>query len=147
MVPVSAGGITLLGFGAVSLAMEVLALPELGLHAIGAGVSIGLGGLFLPGPWSGAHPGIVLPLAVTAAAVTYDAGHRSWRHTRSDPFANTPDIAGREAVVLQANGSHGRAVVAGALWHIRSATGRLHEGQIVRVTPPRDGWLSVEPTS
>jgi membrane-bound ClpP family serine protease len=67
MVPVSAGGITLLGFGTVSLAMEVLALPELGLHAIGAGASIGLGELFLPGPWSGAHPGIVLPLTVTDA--------------------------------------------------------------------------------
>jgi membrane-bound ClpP family serine protease len=143
--PVSTGGITLLGLGAVSLVMEVLALPGFGLHAAGGGVSLALGGLYLHGPWSGAHPGIVLSLAVFAAAVTYDAGRRSWRHTRSDPFASASDLIGREAVVLHANGPRGQAVVAGELWQIRAVTGRLREGQVIRVTQPEDDWLTVQP--
>jgi membrane-bound ClpP family serine protease len=79
MAPASTGAFLLLWLGAASLAMEVLNLPGIGLHAVGGGISFALAGLFLHGPWSGAPAGIVVPIAVYATCVTYAIGRQSWQ--------------------------------------------------------------------
>jgi membrane-bound serine protease (ClpP class) len=145
--PVSAGGTFLLALAAASLCMEVLTTPGFGLHAAGGAVGLGLGGLSLQEPWSGAHPAIALSVAALVAGATYRAGCRSWRCTRHDPFAASPVLTGRTAVVLHADDHQGLAVVGGQLWTIHARHGRLREGQVVRVTQAMDARLEVVPNT
>jgi hypothetical protein len=60
-IPVTAGGIVLLGLAAASLCFEVRYMPGVGLYAIGGWFALTLSGFFLSGMWSGAHPAVVLP--------------------------------------------------------------------------------------
>src|SRR6266542_5768814 len=70
MVPVTAGGIILLVFAAACLWFEVRYLPGVGLYAMGGWLCLTLGGFFLRGELSGAHPVVVLPTATLTAAGT-----------------------------------------------------------------------------
>lgn len=143
--PAGTGAALLLGFAAASLLLEVLAYPGFGLHAIGGFVSLALAGLLLHGPWSGAHPAVVIPAAAGAAGLVHLAARRSWRRTRADPFAASDVLVGRETVILDAAGSHGLAVVCGQIWQVTTRHGPLRPGQVVRVVRPDAGTLLVDP--
>ena len=143
--PVRAAGVLMLGFAAASLCMEVLALPGFGLHAVGGGFSLVLAGIYLTGAAPGAHPALVVPVAVAVAAITYLAGRRSWRCIRDRPLDPSTRLVGRGSVVLTAAGSTGNGVVSGQLWDLRTKEGDLRAGQTVRVTEATESWLVVEP--
>jgi membrane-bound ClpP family serine protease len=144
-IPVTAGGIILLVLAAASLWFEVCRFPGLGLHAIGGWFALTLGGLFLSGQWSGAHPAVVLPAATVTAVGTYLTGRRSWRRIDDDPFADSPCLIDRHAVVLHTDGVQGQAVVGGQLWTIRSRRGLLRPGQRIWIADVGEEWLIVEP--
>jgi membrane-bound ClpP family serine protease len=144
-VPITLAGLILLVIAAASLWFEVRYLPGVGLHAIGGWLALTLGGLFLHGEWSGAHPAVVLPTATLTAAGTYLAGRRYWQHIDNDPFARSLFLTDRHTVVLHAEGLRGQAVVGGQLWAIRSRGVLLHPGQHVWIVDAQEGWLTVEP--
>jgi membrane-bound ClpP family serine protease len=142
--PLSGGAVFLLTFGAASLLMEVLAAPGLLLHAAGGAVALIMAGLCLHHPWSGAHPLVVVPTTLIAAAGTWLAARRSWRAIRSDPFAPSSELVGRETVVLDADQDVGYAVVAGQLWVIHATSHDLRPGCAVRVTRHSTESLTVQ---
>ncbi len=144
-VPVGAAAVLLLTLAAGLLCMEVLAYPGIGLHALGGGVSLGLAGLFWTGEWSGAHPAVVLPVAVITAVVTYLAGRRSWRSIRNRPLEHSTQLTGRRTVVLSSMGPVGQGVIAGELWELRARRGTLQRGQAVQVVEAHAACLIVEP--
>jgi membrane-bound ClpP family serine protease len=144
--PVSAGAAVLVVLAAASLGMEVLAFPGVGLHATGGGVGLMLAGLYWTGQWSAPRAWLVAPAAVAVAALTYRAGRRSWRRTRSDPFADSAVLIGRDTIVLTADGPTGQGMVASHLRVLHARHGNLHPGQTVRVTGQAADWLVVEPT-
>jgi membrane-bound ClpP family serine protease len=147
--PVHAAGALMLGFAAASLCMEVLSLPGIGLHAVGAGFSLILAGVYLTADTPGAHLGLVVPLSVLTAALTFLAGRRSWRYVRDRPLDESAILVGRGIVVLNSAGSTGHGVVSGQVWNLRTPNGELEleAGQSVRVTQATDGWLVVEPVA
>jgi membrane-bound serine protease (ClpP class) len=142
---VSAAALTLLVLAAAALWFEVRYVPGLGLYAIGGWFALTLGGLLLFGAWSGAHPAVVFPLATLTALGTYLAGRRSWQRIDDDPFADSPLLTGRHAIVLHTDGVQGQALVGGQLWTIRSRRGLLRPGQRVWIADAHRDWLIVEP--
>jgi membrane-bound ClpP family serine protease len=143
---VHAAAVVLLVLAVASLAMEVLAAPGLPLHAVGGGVALAMAGLCLKEPWTGAHPGVVVPTSASVAALTWMAGRRSWRAVRDDPFASSSTLVGRSAVVLTVSTDDpwfGHAVVAGKVCRIRCAA-RLTAGCSIRVESQSATVLTVE---
>jgi membrane-bound ClpP family serine protease len=151
LIPLSPAGGLLLAFAATSLAMEVLSLPGYLLHASGGALALGLAGLCLLEPWSGAHPAVVMPTASAVGAATWWCARISWRATRADPFATSTRLVGRDLVVLHAGRADrdhtGHAVVAGHLWAIRDLTAPLRDGSHARVTGQCGDWLTVHQTN
>jgi membrane protein implicated in regulation of membrane protease activity len=139
------GALLLLFLATASLAMEVYSLPGLMLHAAGGATALAMAGLCLHGPWTGAHPGVAIPAGLVVGLGTWSAARRSWRGSRSDPWALSNRLVGRELVVLHVVDGHlGHAVVAGQLWAIRDPERPLHEGCVVRVTERRSDELLVQ---
>jgi len=139
------GALLLLLMGTACLAMEVYSLPGLMLHAAGGATAVGMAGLCLHGPWSGAHPGVAIPAALVVGLGTWSAARRSWRASRADPWVASARLVGRELVVLGVvGGNRGHAVVAGQLWAIRDPRRTLVEGSLARVTELRGDELLVQ---
>jgi membrane protein implicated in regulation of membrane protease activity len=129
------GALLLLLLAAASLAMEVYSLPGLMLHAAGGATALTMAGMCLYGPGSGAHPGVAVPAGLVVGLGTWSAARCSWRASRTDPWAASARLVGRELVVLQAmDGHRGHAVVAGQLWPIRDPHLPLEEGNVAVVT-------------
>lgn len=145
--PVTAGGVALLALAGAAMVMEVRLYPGIGLHAAGSAVGLILAGILLTERAPGAHPGVVAPIAVLAAGVTYLAGRRSWRFVRDRALEASGTLVGRGIVVLGASGSTGHGVVSGALWPLRTRGEDLRPGQPVRVTEAARTFLVVEPVS
>lgn len=143
-----AAAVLLLSLAATSFVLEVLAAPGLLLHAVGGGVALAMGGACLHEPWVGAHPGLVVPVAVTVTLGTWTAGRRSWRVTREDELATGDRLTGRIATVLDVHRTDphsGYAVVAGQLWRI-DAREPLTPGARVRVVAHQESGLAVTST-
>ncbi len=139
----TAGAVFLLVLAAASLAMEVLSLPGLMLHAVGGAVALAGAGLWLHGPWAGAHPAVAVPAALAVGWGTWWAARRSWRAARVDPWADSSRLVGRELVVLHVQDGLGHAVVAGHVWPVRDPDRPLQAGRWARVTERRGDELTV----
>ena len=125
--------------------MEVRANPGMFLHAAGGGFGLLLAGLCLDHPWSGAHPALVVLVAVLLTAETWKVARDSSRAS-TDPDVLLPQLLGRETTVFDvgARADIGHAVLAGRLWTVRDPCAPLREGQRVRVTEYNGDWLGVE---
>jgi membrane-bound ClpP family serine protease len=144
LLPPSPAAVLLLVLAGTNLAMEVLSLPGLLLHAIGGATTLALAGLCLHHPWSGAHPTVVIPAAGLVGAGTWWTARQSWRATRADPLASSSRLVGRDLVILDADdGVIGHAVVAGHLWAIHDPAAPLREGGEARVTGHSGELLTV----
>jgi membrane-bound serine protease (ClpP class) len=137
------GAILLLVLAAASLAMEVFSLPGFMLHAAGGALALAGAGLWLHGPWSGAHPGVACPAALVVGLGTWVAARRSGRAALTDPLSDSPRLVGRELVILDAQDGLGHAVVAGQLWTVRDPERPLRPGGVARVTGCRGDELIV----
>lgn len=137
------GALLLLLLAAASLAMEVFSLPGFMVHAAGGALALAGAGLWLHGPWSGAHPGVAGPVALVVGVGTWAAARRSWRAERTDPLSDSSRLVGRDVVILHVQGDLGRAVVAGHLWTVRDPERPLRPGGLARVTGCRGGELTV----
>lgn len=146
--PVGPAAVFLLVLAGASLVMEVIAAPGLVLHAAGGGLALAMGGACLHEPGTGAHLGVVVPVAAAVATGTWVAGRGSWRVAREDPFADSDRLTGRRATVLDtdADGTDGHAVVAGQVWTISGAGRPLVAGARVRVVSRDRDRLVVAPT-
>jgi membrane-bound ClpP family serine protease len=145
-IPTTPAAILLLVLAAASLVMEVLLTRGLLLHAVGGGLALALAGLWLETPGSGAHPGVVLPVAATVTLGTWLAARRSWGAVRDDPFAESPCLRGRTGTVLDAQDCQGHAVIAGQLWTITTTGRPLRAGGQVEVISAATDRLIVAPT-
>ena len=88
---------------------------------------VGLTGLFT----------VALPVAAGARQV--------WRAWRSPPISGADGLIDRLVKVRAAEGLHGRVVLDGAFWAVRSAAAPLAVGQLVRVRAVDGLELVVEP--
>ena len=137
------GAVFLLVLAAAGLAMEVLSLPGFMLHAAGGALALAGAGLWLHGPWSGAHPAVAVTTAFFVGLGTWLAARRSWRAARTDPLSGSSRLVGRELVILHVQGGFGHAVVAGQLWTVRDPERPLRAGGLARVTGCRGEELIV----
>jgi membrane-bound ClpP family serine protease len=144
LLPVGPGGAMMLALAAAAVVFELL-VPGFGVHALAAGISTLLAGLYLTGAPPAVHPGLVVPVAVLVAVGAFLAGRHSWRFRRDRPFDASGGLVGRGAVVLTAGGAEAYGVVSGQLWRLRAEHGALHEGGAVRVIEVHDDWLLVRP--
>lgn len=145
LLPVSAAAALLLVLATGNLAMEVRANPGLFLHAAGGGVGLLLAGLCLHHPWSGAHPAVVVLVAVLISAETWKVARDSPR-ARTDRSASLAQLIGRVTTVVDvdADADFGRVVLDGRFWTIRDPAAPLREGRRVRIVGHQGSWLTAE---
>lgn len=142
MLEATPAALLLLTLAVASLAMEVLHLPGLMLHAVGGTAALMGAGSWLLGPWSGAHPTVAVPASVVVGLGTWAAARRSWR--AADPLTESARLIGREVVILRVGDEdEGCAVVAGRLWTIRDPRRPLREGGLAKVTGVEGDRLTV----
>lgn len=146
VLPFNAAGLLLLGLAALLFVAEVLT-PGVGVFAVGGTAALVFGGVFLFRGEVALDPLVIWPTAVVIGLGVLFAGRLAWRARAATPTIGREAFAGRTARVRETDpdGRAGQVLLDGAWWTVRPRSGRVHEGQTVRVVD-RDGLhLVVDP--
>ncbi|MEK8022940.1 MAG: nodulation protein NfeD [Candidatus Hydrogenedentota bacterium] len=150
--PIHLGGILLLLLGLVMLVLE-LKIQSHGLLTIGGATALVLGSFVLvdAGKYYGAVQqikfGVVLPLIVAIVGTMFFFLALTARALGSPQRMGMPSLVGMTGTAKTDIEEEGMAFIDGALWQVRSESGRIDKGVSVRVTKVQDNpdRLVVEP--
>lgn len=140
---VPAAGWFFLALAAIGVVVEVRGPPGIVVAGLGAGVALLFAGHAVRAVPD--HLVVALLAAVTTAAATVRAGRTATGRGGTQPPPAAATLVGTVGVVLATEGHCGRAVVAGAVWPVRSPAGPLVAGSCVEVVAEAQGVLLVAP--
>ncbi|MEV5743881.1 nodulation protein NfeD [Microbispora rosea] len=144
VLPVNVAGLGLLALALALFVAEVFT-PGVGVFAGGGAIALLLSGLFLfQGP-ARVNPAVLWPTVLVIAAGVALAGRLAWRARGRPPVSGQEALIGEEAVVHDVHADRGRIFMEGCWWTAHTRSGRLADGEHVRVIAVEGVTLVVEP--
>jgi len=132
VLPVSTTGVALLVL-AVALFIGEIFVPGVGVLAGGGTIALLLAGIFLFEGELQVSPPVLWPTAAVMGAATTIAGRAALKARLQPSTTGTGTLIGESRTIVDAEGQSGSLFLDGAWWSVRSSTGDLEPGMLVRI--------------
>jgi membrane-bound serine protease (ClpP class) len=144
VLPVNLAGAALVLLG-IGLLVAELFVPGIGVLAVGGGIALVIGGIFLFEGSLGVTPWVLVPAAAVLVVAAIVAGRVGLRARRLPVVSGSESYLGRTLTIRSARGNRGWAHFEGAWWTVESRGAPLHVGTAARVVGVDGLNLVVEP--